>query len=209
MMQSGAFLQLLLVLAAIASRLSILLSEVRAAAELSWFASFRALQTLYPSEAGQVKPLVKRDLHESSPTAPLGAPTVSRSRSPRTADPGRDRDEVEDEDLGRSLARIPSEPSEQKVDAPFCADASANSLPDELPADPMTFSLSDELARPIGSSVPPQSAKANEPSGSEGARPAQPAMPSAPKRKKAEADGGRPVKKKKKKRDEIDDIFGL
>ncbi|KAI9064359.1 hypothetical protein FKP32DRAFT_1570669 [Trametes sanguinea] len=212
MMQSGAFLQLVLVLAAIASRLSILLTEVRAAAELSWSASLRALRTLYPTEAGKVRPLVKTELHEPTPAAPLAAPSASRSRSPRNTDPGRDRDEVEDEDLGRSLARPPSAVPEQNVDAPFDADATADSRPDELPADPMTFSLSNELAQPIGT-CPLCSAGmlsvTNEPSGSEGPLPAQPAMPSAPKRKKADADGGRPVKKKKKKRDEIDDIFGF
>ncbi|KAL7283334.1 hypothetical protein ACG7TL_002763 [Trametes sanguinea] len=208
MMQSGAFLQLVLVLAAIASRLSILLTEVRAVAELSWSAGLRVLQTLYPTEVGSVRPLVRTELHEPTPAAPLAASSASRSRSPRNTDPGLGRDEVEDEDLGRSLARPPSEVPEQNVGAPFYADATADSRPDELPADPMTFTLSNELAQPIDSLVPPQSAKANEPSGSDGSLSAQPAVPSAPKRKKADAEGGRPVKKKKK-RDEIDDIFGF
>lgn len=49
MMQTGAFLQLALALAAIASRLSLVLSEVRSALEISWAASYRALQTLFVS----------------------------------------------------------------------------------------------------------------------------------------------------------------
>lgn len=49
MMQTGAFLQLVLALAAIASRLSLVLSEVRSALEVSWAASYRALQTLFVS----------------------------------------------------------------------------------------------------------------------------------------------------------------
>ena len=45
MMQTGAFLQMILVLAAIASRMRLLLLEVRSALEISWSASYRALQT--------------------------------------------------------------------------------------------------------------------------------------------------------------------
>ena len=46
MMQTGAFLQLVLTLAAIASRMSLLLTEIRAALEVSWSASHAALQTV-------------------------------------------------------------------------------------------------------------------------------------------------------------------
>lgn len=49
MMQTGAFLQLVLALAAIASRLSLVLSEVRSALEVSWTASYRVLRTLFVS----------------------------------------------------------------------------------------------------------------------------------------------------------------
>ncbi|RPD79992.1 hypothetical protein L226DRAFT_187761 [Lentinus tigrinus ALCF2SS1-7] len=47
MMQTGAFLQMILVLAAIASRIRLLLLEMRAALEVSWSASYRALQTIF------------------------------------------------------------------------------------------------------------------------------------------------------------------
>ena len=49
MMQTGAFLQLILALAAIASRTNILLSEVKAALEVSWSAIYTALHTLHVS----------------------------------------------------------------------------------------------------------------------------------------------------------------
>ncbi|KAI8998704.1 hypothetical protein BD414DRAFT_475826 [Trametes punicea] len=195
MMQSGAFLQLVLVLAAVASRMSILLSEVRAALEVTWSAGHRVLCTLFPSEAGKVKQLGSAEPHEPAPV-PAAPSAASRSKSP-LAEPGRG--EVEDEDLGRTLARPPPRAPEQNVDASFYADAVANSRPDAPPSDAMTFSLSSELAQLI---VPPPSA----PGPSESA---PHTMPNTPKRKKPDGESGRPAKKKKKKRDEIDDIFGF
>ena len=49
MMQTGAFLQFILVLTAIVSRLNALLTEVRDALELTWTASYSALQALFVS----------------------------------------------------------------------------------------------------------------------------------------------------------------
>ncbi|KAJ8487018.1 hypothetical protein ONZ51_g4428 [Trametes cubensis] len=202
MMQSGAFLQLVLTLAAIASRLSILLSEVRGALEVAWSAAFRVLQTTFPTYAGKVRQLVK-GLPLETPPAPGPSRTHSKSKTP-PADPGPG--EFVDEDLGSSLARPPTSlaPEENVVDT-FDADATALSLSDEHPQPPdsMSFSLSNELAQSIEQSrVPSPAIKLTEET------PA-PAMPSAPKRKKTDGEGSKPAKKKKKKRDEIDDIFGF
>lgn len=92
MMQSGAFLQLVLVLAAIASRLSILLTEVRAVAELSWSAGLRVLQTLYVSlrhgtVKGPPRSLIRLQAHGSRLSK-----TACQNRTPRTdsgSTPGR------------------------------------------------------------------------------------------------------------------------
>ncbi|KAH9901312.1 hypothetical protein C8Q73DRAFT_677453 [Cubamyces lactineus] len=202
MMQSGAFLQLVLTLAAIASRLSILLSEVRGALEVAWSAAFRVLQAIFPTYAGKVRQLVKA-LPVEAPPAPGPSRTHSKSKSP-PADPGPG--EFVDEDLGSSLARPPKSlaPEENVTDA-FDADATALSLSDEQPQPPdsTSFSLSNELAQSIEQSLVPLSAiKPLEETSA-------PAMPSAPKRKKTDGESSKPAKKKKKKRDEIDDIFGF
>ncbi|KAI0664883.1 hypothetical protein C8Q70DRAFT_17782 [Cubamyces menziesii] len=202
MMQSGAFLQLMLALAAIASRLSILLSEVRGALEVAWSAAFRVLQTTFPAYVGKVRQLVKA-LPLETPPAPGPSRTHSKSKTP-PADPGPG--EFVDEDLGSSLARPPTSlaPEENVVDT-FDADATALSLSDEQPQPPdsMSFSLSNELAQPIEQSrVPSPAIKPPE-------EISAPAMPSAPKRKKTDGESSKPAKKKKKKRDEIDDIFGF
>ena len=49
MMQTGAFLQLILTLTAICSRLNTLLVEIREALEASWSAGYIGLQALYVS----------------------------------------------------------------------------------------------------------------------------------------------------------------
>ena len=49
MMQTGAFLQLILTLTAICSRLNTLLVEIREALEASWSAGYSGLQALYVS----------------------------------------------------------------------------------------------------------------------------------------------------------------
>ncbi|KAI0362012.1 hypothetical protein OH77DRAFT_1441157 [Trametes cingulata] len=208
MMQTGAFLQLVLTFAAIASRLSILLSEVRSALEVSWSASRRVLQALFPAEVRKAQGLVKiADADAAAPTptvVPSGVPSTSHSKSP-SAVPGPG--DVQDEDLGSALARPappPPQAAEENVST-FDADATAHSRPADSeppPDDPMTFSLSTELARPIASPVP-QTAGGT----SEGA--SVPSAAGAPKRKKTAGESGRPAKKKKKKRDEIDDIFGF
>lgn len=46
MMQTGAFLQLVLVIAAVASRMNILLIEVSEAVKVSWSAAYSALKTI-------------------------------------------------------------------------------------------------------------------------------------------------------------------
>ncbi|KAI0374813.1 hypothetical protein BV20DRAFT_960994 [Pilatotrama ljubarskyi] len=201
MMQTGAFLQLVLAFAAIASRLSILLSEVRAALEVSWSATHRALQALFPAEVRKVQNLVKVvDTDTAAPT-PAVPPSTSHSKSPRAVPgPG----DVQDEDLGSALARPPPPPEapEENIDA-FDADATALSLPDgnseQPPGDPMTFSLSTELAQPIVPQVGRGTCEGTP----------VPSAANAPKRKKTVGESSRPAKKKKKKRDEIDDIFGF
>ncbi|EIW60456.1 uncharacterized protein TRAVEDRAFT_165252, partial [Trametes versicolor FP-101664 SS1] len=100
MMQTGAFLQLVLALAAIASRLSLVLSEVRSALEVSWAASYRALQTLFPAEVAKVKKLVDTNSTAALPPAPV--PSISTfTPSDVVPEPG----DVPDEDLGSALVR--------------------------------------------------------------------------------------------------------
>ncbi|KAI0781013.1 hypothetical protein BD413DRAFT_17917 [Trametes elegans] len=195
MMQTGAFLQLVLALAAIASRLSMLLSEVRAALEVSWSASYRALQALYPAEVGKAQRLANISVPAHTPPV---APSVPQSKSP-AADTGPG--EVQDEDLGSALTRPPQQAAEENVGA-FDADASAVPLHHERPPDPVTFSLSNELARPTDSTAPRSTVGSSQVD-------LATSVANAPKRKKTGGESSRPVKKKKKKRDEIDDIFGF
>ncbi|KAI0646981.1 hypothetical protein C8Q79DRAFT_1009134 [Trametes meyenii] len=206
MMQTGAFLQLVLTLAAIASRLSLLLTEVRPALEASWLACFRVLQILFPAKAIKVRPLVKPDPAVPAPPLPVGAPAPTTSKPP-DVDSGPD--DPQDEDTGSALSRAPQLTAvpEENVRA-FDADAFAHSLPaGQPPPVEMSFSLSSELSqvRPIASPVPQSSNTVP----SEGTSAAS--ATNAPKRKKAGGEGpsSKPVKKKKKKRDEIDDIFGF
>ncbi|KAI0670454.1 hypothetical protein C8Q78DRAFT_126522 [Trametes maxima] len=206
MMQTGAFLHLVLTLAAIASRLSILLSEVRPALEASWSACFRVLQAQFPAKASKVKPLVKQDPVVPAPPLPAGVHPPTTPKSP-DADSGPG--DPQDEDTGSALSRAPqlTTAPEEKART-FDADASAYSPPAEQPPPvEMSFSLSSELslARPIGSPMPQLSGAVP----SEGTSATSAA--NAPKRKKAGGEGSssKPVKKKKKKRDEIDDIFGF
>ncbi|KAH9854156.1 hypothetical protein C2E23DRAFT_819792 [Lenzites betulinus] len=162
MIQTGAFLQLMLVLAAIASRLSILLTEVRAALEIAWSASYRALQTLYPASAAKVKKLVKSDTAVSLPaTAPSRRDSKPQPAANHDPGPG----DVQDEDLGSALVRRPpaqdilaSEENVGVFDADANAYAVANLHPEveeePLQSDLTTYSLLDELAQPIGTGTP-------------------------------------------------------
>ncbi|KAI0831229.1 hypothetical protein BC628DRAFT_1352838 [Trametes gibbosa] len=209
MMQTGAFLQLVLVLAAIASRMSVLFTEAKAALEVAWSASYRALQTLHPASAARVKHLARTDTAAASP--PATTPSRSDSKPPPAVDRDPGPGNVQDEDLGSTLVRLPPAQripaAEQNVDA-FDADANANTTAHSHPREervppqsgPMTFSLLDELVRPIGHRF--EATLASE--GTVGVPAA-----SAPKRKKAGGEKDKPAKRKKKKLDEIDAIFGF
>ncbi|KAI0637045.1 hypothetical protein C8Q77DRAFT_1095741 [Trametes polyzona] len=213
MMQTGAFLQLVLALAAIASRLSVLLSEVKGALELSWSASYRATLALFPSEAAKVTKL----LHTKTVVPPQGSRSAPSASTPKSKSPAAVSGpaDPQDEDLGSALARpVPQPPGPEENVQTFDADATATPHPraaveeeEELEPIPppdrtmhMAYTLLDELAQPS------ESTRSN-PAGGE---PPAETVASAPKRKKrSEGEKEKPPKKKKKKRDEIDDIFGF
>ncbi|TBU50694.1 hypothetical protein BD309DRAFT_995798 [Dichomitus squalens] len=212
MMQTGAFLQLVLTLAAIASRMSLLLSEVRAVLQNTWFASYTALQTLQPSEAQKVRKLVKANEEELVGSTPILPNATSRaiSKVPAPA-------EAMDEDVGSALVRTTTvHPHEDMI--PAVASLPSANEPLSLDSDEKervdftTFSLSSELevgratrvrhtAGSVTSSHVPTVTSVSTAENTD----------NAAKRKKSDAEAAsvKPAKKKKKKRDEIDDIFGF
>ncbi|KAI0709115.1 hypothetical protein C8Q76DRAFT_742283 [Earliella scabrosa] len=195
MMQTGAFLQLILVLAAIASRMNMLLSEARTALEVAWSATFKTLQALYPSEAKLVrKHLV--GMAEGGTASVPAAPSTSQSRAMSTTLDAAF-SALHDEDVGSTLSRT-THPVET-MRPPAQTDLSTV-------VDTETFSLSSELTvnRSIADSKISQSMSTQVSIVTSTAL-----SSSAPKRKKADEEGSKPSKKKKKKRDEIDDIFGF
>ncbi|KAI0748045.1 hypothetical protein C8Q80DRAFT_1270493 [Daedaleopsis nitida] len=195
MMQTGAFLQLILVLAALASRMSLLLSEVRSALETSWHAGHKVLTALYPSEANSVKMLLIKPDDKAVATTAIVSSTQPKSvvgALPTMTD-------AHDEDLGDTLARPPLAAIGRKPVAPTpTPDATTLERIDSI-SHAGAFSLLNELS--TASEAQTSHMVATEISIITPA--------SAPKRKKAEENGSKPVKKKKKKRDEIDDIFGF
>ncbi|KAI0721697.1 hypothetical protein C8T65DRAFT_565758 [Cerioporus squamosus] len=208
MMQTGAFLQMIVVLAAIASRIRLLLVEVRAALEVSWSASYRALQTIFPSEAHTVKLLLK-SVEADAASSDVGS-SLPQSRALSSAPT---LVEVHEEDLGDTMSRPVRSATltEEQSCTSIVSLRKPASLPQEEEAmDPGAFSLATELRRnesnrvhaaevpPTSHLVPPEVIVV----------PSSQSTTNAPKRKKTEGDKPKPAKKKKK-RDAIDDIFGF
>ncbi|KAM5535224.1 hypothetical protein V8D89_011160 [Ganoderma adspersum] len=213
-MQTGAFLQLVLALAAIASRTNILLSEVKAALEISWSASYRALQTLHPSDVQQVKRLLQTSEGNVGSSNVIPSATTSRPLS-KVPTPS----EILDEDLGHTLNRTtpigaPEEKSATTISAstsaPFAPATPQPTTDEEMfeeHLDITDFSLSSEFEFGQGRRVSPAASAAVSTS-----IPTAASVPTAAKRKKDSSEGGATKtakRRKKKKRDEIDDIFGL
>jgi len=92
-MQSGAFIQLILTLAAIASRMYTFMPEIQEVLALGWAAGHRSLQALSPSCAHKLKP--------------IGVHTNAELREILTSRPHKNNefDDATHEDLGGSIAR--------------------------------------------------------------------------------------------------------
>ncbi|KAH9946177.1 uncharacterized protein BXZ73DRAFT_37079 [Epithele typhae] len=201
MMQTSAFLQLIVTLSAIASRLSTLLLEARGALDIAWSAAYCALQVLHPSDLSKVvRPLQTAEL-QSIPAST--APSAMVSSHPSQAPTPR---YIPEEDLGDTVARHPQTISDSTGTVTLNT-VQRSSTPGEQAATPhMTFTLSSELEASVSGSCIQFKHVAQEVTAH--ARVSSPPPIKPPKRKKDAPDRGNTVKKKKK-RDEIDDIFGF
>uniref|UniRef100_A0A5K1K0Y4 Cell surface hydrophobicity-associated protein n=1 Tax=Ganoderma boninense TaxID=34458 RepID=A0A5K1K0Y4_9APHY len=203
MMQTGAFLQLILALAAIASRTNILLSEVKAALEISWSANYQALQALHPSDVQKVRKLLQTS--EGNISSSSAEPSATTSRPASKPPPS----ETLDEDLGVVFNRATPKHALDEISAtPKSASSAAVTLhatDEEERLDVTAFSLSSELE----SSHNRRESSAANPT-VPASIPTVASVPTAAKRKKDKDEAG-PTKmvKKRRKRDEIDDIFGF
>ncbi|KAI0807095.1 hypothetical protein C8Q74DRAFT_1362639 [Fomes fomentarius] len=189
MMQTGAFLQLVLVLAAVASRMNILLFEVSEAVKASWSAAYSALQTICPDEAKSVRMLARNDEREEASASQLC--NASKLNASASRAPAR----IHDEDMGSTLVR----PSREAT-GPSSMNKTLPHNGTDTTVDVEVLSLSSELSMNASRLVdsPTQVAIVTSTTSSAG----------APKRKKGDEKASKPLKKKKK-RDEIDDIFGF
>ena len=207
-MQTAAFLQLILTLAAIASRLSSLLSEVHSCVELAQTACFQLLQTLdvgsfskrtmNAAHADRQPKLAQTSRHlvevgrpaKEIPTVDIPTPEIQDTLDQAALDNA-------DEDIGAVLVRRPATAIEGASAAPPQAGTPAEVIP----------SLREELnltaavnGGDLVSAVQPDADRI---------RPADSIIQTAVKRKnETEVQPKKAKKKVKKKRDEIDDIFG-
>ncbi|RDX56858.1 hypothetical protein OH76DRAFT_1336277 [Lentinus brumalis] len=149
MMQTGAFLQMMVILAAIASRMRLLMVEVRAALEVSWSACYRALQTIFPSEAQTVK-VLPRNVDTDAASSDV-ASSVPQSRALSSVPTPI---ETHEEDLGDTMSR-PVQRATLTQEQSRVATVSVSEPPllprDDDVMDAGAFSLATELrTEPIG-----------------------------------------------------------
>ncbi|CCL99125.1 uncharacterized protein FIBRA_01139 [Fibroporia radiculosa] len=197
LMQTAAFLQLILTLAAIASRLRILLTEIRAATEQAGNACHKLLQSLSLTEAGKIQhpkgygPHTAREIplrtQSSTPSAEIAMS-----------------DDLVTEDLGSVLRRSNPEMDvaarDQSVDHPIDAISSSLELVrDDAQMDAFDMASATTVVTPRRITISRNPDKIS----SDSSR-----IATSAKRKQVET-SKKSIKAKKKRKDDIDDIFGF
>ncbi|KAH9842785.1 uncharacterized protein C8Q71DRAFT_221077 [Rhodofomes roseus] len=189
-MQTAAFLQLVLTLVAITSKFSSLLTEIQSCMELARVVCYQMLQLIDPELA--------RKESRSLPSEYLGQETTAASQSQTEAllySP--DRTVTVDEDVGSVLVR---RVTRSVVELPRAPVPPADATPTEL-SPPLLEDL-NMVSPTIVTTVRTISAREN-------GAPSNGGPPQIAQKRKNESTTLQKKAKKKKKRDEIDDIFGL
>ncbi|KZT68972.1 hypothetical protein DAEQUDRAFT_727148 [Daedalea quercina L-15889] len=188
-MQTAAFLPLVLTLVAITSRLDLLLVEVQSSMEVAQTACRRLLQILDPEMADDSRHVIDHDFPRPRERTSIKMQAATERNTPDGTLPL-----LVDEDVGSilvrrsttSVARASPEPKQDIV------------LPDDV-------SLLREDLNMVPTAIvrPTNSARESHLS------PTSNIVVQTPVKRKAEGDTQQKKAKKRKKRDEIDDIFGL
>jgi hypothetical protein len=187
-MQSGAFIQLILTLAAIAARMDALIPEFQDALQIAWKTGHRFLQVLDPKQAQKMKPIhaEKRDSQRPSTAAEMDLHTPLNIPS------------LED-DIGSSVARDPC----ASLSSNYAVDVTSNPVSSIVDDDTVVVSGEVlELLTTAGQAEPVRRVIVERPVSAE--------KVSKRSQQSHEAGAAQPGKKaKRKKRNEIDDIFGF
>jgi len=191
-MQSGAFIQLVLTLAAIASKMYSLMPDIQNSLALGWASAHRSLQVLSPSCASKLKPIGPRtDAVRSE--IPASLQVTSRPR---------EFDDATFEDLGISIARPTNVPNLAE-ETP--TDSLGARTPSAVPEDDVSILVEDTVQWP-SESVVTHISRVTTLNQDVDVNKLSAATSSTKRGRKSRPGGGVPIKQK---RDEIDDIFGF
>ncbi|TRM58636.1 hypothetical protein BD626DRAFT_510895 [Schizophyllum amplum] len=202
-MQSGFFLQLILTLAALSSRLDILVQDLRDALQGSWTTIYELFRTLNPSAATKV-PKIQTVGPRPCSKGELAAPSVSQALPVRDEPAG-------DEDTGVTITRAPEVPAEPEVSdmQDTVPTAPLPSVTGRKRIDKSTDTYDDSPTREVEDTIDVVNIREAETPARVVATPLRPTPASKqPKKRIADKSKGDAPKKKRKK-DEIDAIFGF
>ncbi|KZT11373.1 uncharacterized protein LAESUDRAFT_720599 [Laetiporus sulphureus 93-53] len=197
MMHTGAFLYLIVVLVAIASRLKYVLEEVQSTLELYQVACHKVLALLDPEQACRLKPLLK-----SSDAMPAPEVSVTEENMPVQPAPASAHEDAADEDIGYALHDSERTSTEATLALTTQDDVQMSFNLEEAQGASTAETTSVITRSTIVSTIRTSASQTTVPSRAQRADVSKRKGNDEPLTSKAS-------KKKRKKKDEIDDIFGF